>query len=140
MSVPITPGTGASSVAAELVGFQGGTWNQNVNTRSSLISGAPSVITGTASVLVLAAAPSGQRNYITQVLVTNAAATAAVVNLVEPGGAVVYSGYAAASGGGFSATFPSDSPLKQPTSVLALHAQSSAQASILVSASGYTAA
>lgn len=193
--VPITPGTGAASIASELTNgfyfqqveiYGGGgasvmtvnpdgsinssivgtvkitgsvqasfspTGNQSVSgtvgasiigavpvtlytTPSSLVSGVTSVITGTASVLVLAAPTGVQRNYITQVLVTNGSATSTFVDVVD-NGQIIYSGYAAASGGGFSASFPA--PLKQPTSGLGLFVFSSVQASIVVSASGYTA-
>lgn len=103
---------------------------------ASLISGVTSVISGTASVLVLAAAPGAQRNYISQLLVTNAAAVGTFVDIVD-GGSVIYSGYAAASGGGFSASF--NPPLKQPTQVQAIYTATRAQASVIVSASGYTA-
>lgn len=102
---------------------------------SSLVSGVTSVMTGTTSVLVLTAPPATQRNYVTQILVTNAAAAGTFVNIVD-NGQVIYSGYAAASGGGFSASFPT--PLKQSTSVLALYAASSVQSSVVVAMSGYT--
>lgn len=103
---------------------------------TSLVSGVTSVITGTASVLVVVAAPATQRNYVTQLLVTNAATVGTFVNIVD-GGQVIYSGYAAASGGGFSASFPT--PLRQNNSVLALYAASNVQSSVVVSINGYTA-
>lgn len=104
---------------------------------SSLVSGVTSVITGTASVQVLAPAAASQRNYITNVLVTNAAAVGTTVQLFD-GGNVIYAGYAAASGGGFAVSFPS--PLKQSSIAGNLSALSTVQASVFVSASGYTAA
>ena len=104
---------------------------------ASLISGVTSIITGTASVQVLAPAAGGQRNYITNILVTNNAAVGTIVNFYD-GGNVIYAGVAAASGGGFSASFPT--PLKQSSIAGNLSALSSVQASVLVSASGYTAA
>ena len=189
--IPITGGTGTSSVAAELVSgtsyqqveiyggggasvmsvnpdgslkvsvlgtltvtgsVQGFPANQSVSgtigasiigavpiyysTPASMISGVTSVITGLSSVQVLAPAPGGQRNYITNLLVTNAAATGTVVYLYD-GGNVLYAGYAAASGGGFSLSMPS--PLKQSSIAGNLSAMASVQASIIVSASGYTA-
>lgn len=103
--------------------------------KENFVSGSPSVITATASVLVLPAPSGTQRNYVTHLLVTNGSAVATTVNIVD-NGLVIYSGYCAASGGGFSTSFPV--PLKQPTSVLALYAASSAVASVFVSASGYT--
>lgn len=103
---------------------------------TSLISGAPSVITGTASVLILSAPTSTSRNYVTNITVTNGATVSTIVNIVD-NGQVIWTGYAAASGGGFAPSFPT--PLKQPTSGLALYAQTPTQASVLVSMSGYTA-
>lgn len=103
---------------------------------ASFISGVTSVMTGTSSVQVLAPAAGGQRNYITNVLVTNAAASGTTVQLID-GGTVIYVGYAAPSGGGFSATFPT--PLRQSSIAGNLSALSSIQASVYVSASGFTA-
>jgi len=103
---------------------------------ASLVSGVTSVITGTSSVQVLAPAAGGQRNYITQVLATNAAAVGTFVNLYD-GGNIIYAGYAAASGGGFSISFPS--PLRQSSVAGNLSALTPTQASVVVSASGYTA-
>lgn len=105
-------------------------------TPGSIVSGVTSVITGTASVLVLAAPTGVQRNYVTQLLVTNGAATATFVDVVD-NGAIIYSGQAAASGGGFSASFPV--PLKQPSVASGLYVTTRSQASVIVSASGYTA-
>lgn len=128
--------------------FNGATWdrqrgNSSIGTLvtpytfpSSLISGVTSVITGTASIQVLAPAAAGQRNYITNVLVTNAAAVGTTVQLFD-GGNVIYVGYAAASGGGFAVSFPA--PLRQSSIAGNLSALSSIQASVYVSASGYTA-
>lgn len=104
---------------------------------SSLISGVTSVITGTASVQVLAPPATGTRNYVTNLLVTNAAAVGTTVQLFD-GGNVIYAGYAAASGGGFAVSFPA--PLKQSSIAGNLSALSTVQASVFVSASGYTAA
>lgn len=104
---------------------------------ASLISGVTSVITGTSSVQVLAPAAGGQRNYITNVLVTNAAAVGTTVQLFD-GGNVIYAGFAAASGGGFALAFPI--PLKQSSIAGNLSALTTVQASVFVSASGYTAA
>lgn len=103
---------------------------------ASFVSGVTSVITGTTSVQVLVPATVGQRNYITNVLVTNAAAVGTVVQLYDAGN-VIYSGYAAASGGGFALSFPI--PLKQSSVAGNLSALSTVQASVFVSASGYTA-
>lgn len=137
-------GTVGASVIGTIPVTQSGAWTTSVvggpvtlyAPTTSLVSGVTSIMTGTASVLVLAAAAGGQRNYVTQILVTNGAATATFVDVVD-NGAIIYSGYAAASGGGFSASFPA--PLRQPSTVSALYTATRAQASVIVSMSGYTA-
>lgn len=103
---------------------------------NSYVSGVTSLITGLASVQVLAPAAAGQRNYITQLLVTNGAAVGTFVNIYDATN-VIYSGYAAGAGGGFSISFPS--PLRQSSIAGNLSVASSIQSSIIVSASGYTA-
>ena len=103
---------------------------------SVLISGSPSVITNTNSVLVLSAPGAGLRNYVTNILVSNNAAVSTAVNIVDRGN-VIYAGFAASQGGGYSATFPA--PLMQPTSNLGLYAQTPTQASVLVAISGFVA-
>lgn len=129
--------------------FNGATWDRQRGSASigtlvmpyafpsSLVSGVTSVITSTSSVQVLAPAPAGSRNYITNVLVTNAAAVGTTVQLLDAG-QVIYVGYAAASGGGFAVSFPA--PLKQSSIAGNLSALTTVQASVFVSASGYTAA
>lgn len=103
---------------------------------ASFVSGVTSIMTQTTSVLVLPAAAGGQRNYVTNLLVTNGSAVSTTVSLVDSG-RVIYSGYAAASGGGFALSFPAG--LQQPSLTTALYAVSSVQASVIVAASGYTA-
>ena len=103
---------------------------------TAFVSGAPSIITGTASVQVLAAPSAALRNHVTHILVSNNAAVSTAVNIVDAG-TVIYTGYAGASGGGFSATLPT--PLRQPTSGLGLYVATPTQASVLVSMSGFTA-
>lgn len=129
----------SGTVGASIIGTVPvtGTLNSSFTQPSSLVSGVTSVITGTSSVQVLAPAPVLQRNYITNVLVTNAAAVGTTVELFD-GGNVIYVGYAAASGGGFSASFPT--ALRQSSIAGNLSALSTVQASVFVSASGYTAA
>jgi len=109
---------------------------------ASLVSGISSVITSTSATSVLAAAPGGQRNYISTILVTNqqSSVTGAgtQVSLIDDGsGQVIWAGYAAAGGGGFANAF---SPaLKQPTSAFSVSAKAASQASVIVGISGYTA-
>lgn len=145
-TVPVTQsGTSSSSIQGVASVFQAGPWTTSVvggpislyAPTSSYITGVTSVITGTTSVQVLAPAPGGQRNHITQLLVTNAANGGTTVSFYD-GGNVIYSGYAAANGGGFALTFPV--PLRQASVAGNLSVLTSAQASVLVSASGFTAA
>ncbi len=96
-----------------------------------------SIITISTAVSVLGAPGSNLRNYITNILVTNGSATAAFVTIKDSGASVLASGYAAASGGGFSSSFPV--PLRQWTTNASVDVVSSAQASIVATVSGFVA-
>jgi hypothetical protein len=143
----IPPGSVSGTVGASVIGTVPVTQGGNIvisgsvltlyAPTASLVSGVTSVITGTSSVQVLAPAAGGQRNYITNLLVTNGAAVGTFVNLYDAG-QVIYSGYAAASGGGFALAFPV--PLKQSSISGNLSAGAITQASIVVAANGFTAA
>lgn len=102
---------------------------------ASSTQGITSVMTGVSSVLVLGAPSGTQKNYITHILVTNAAAVGTTVT-IQDGASIIWGGYAAASGGGWSENF--NPPLAQPTSVKALYATSSVQASVYVAINGFT--
>lgn len=109
---------------------------------SSFISGVTSMITGTAVTSIIAAAPSGQRNYITHLLITNqqtsVTGAGTQVNLIDDGsGQVMYAGYVVSGGGNLSMTFPT--PLRQVTSAFSLSAKCITTASVIVAASGYIA-
>lgn len=101
----------------------------------SSTQGVTSVMTGTSSVLVLAAPGGTSRNYITHILVTNGSNNATTVT-IQDGASILWGGFAAANGGGWTENF--NPPLPQPTSVKALYATSSVQASIIVAISGFT--
>jgi hypothetical protein len=148
----------SGNVGASIIGTvpvtQAGSWTQSVvgsvsinsvigaitvyAQPDSFVSGVTSILTGTSAASVIAAPGASLRNYITQITVTNAAATAAIVDIKDSGANVLHSGYAAASGGGFTATFPV--PLKQLTTNASIDAVPRSQASIIVAASGYKAA
>lgn len=134
---------GVLSVTGSVFGFQGGSRTISGSVLAvfapvaSLVSGVTSIMTLTSASSLLAAAPGAQRNYVSQILVTNAAAVGTFVDIMD-GANVIYSGYAAASGGGWSATF--QTPLKQPTSSAVLETKARTQASVIVSATGYTGA
>lgn len=145
-TVPVTQsGTFASSIQGVASVFQAGAWTASVvggpitlyAPTASYVSGVTSIITSTSQTSVLATAPGAQRNYITQVLVTNAAVTGTFVDLMD-GPNVIYSGYAAASGGGFSMSFPV--PLRQSNTVTSLDVKVRTQASVIAAISGFTAA
>lgn len=104
----------------------------------SYVWGVSSVNTGTTASSVLAAPAGGLRNYITTIKVTNAAANGAIVNIKDSGGNVLDSGYAAASGGGWSTTFTV--PLRQTTTAASVDVVSLTQASIIAAIVGYVAA
>ena len=129
-------------VGASVIGTvpvtQSGAFSSSVygtyTTPDNFVSGVTSVIVTTSSVLVLSAPSGTARNYVTHIMATNGGSQGTYVNIVD-GGQVIYAGYAAASGGGFSATLPT--PLKQPTSVQALYAATTATSSVVVAMSGY---
>ena len=120
--VSVTAPLPASSVSAILAPY------------SASVQGITSVMTGTTSVLVLGAPSGTQRNYITHILVTNAAVVGTTVT-IQDGASILWGGWAAA-GGGWSENF--NPPLPQPTSVKALYATSSIQASVFVGINGFT--
>lgn len=103
---------------------------------NSFVSAVTSVITTTASVVTLQAPSATLRNHITHILATNGGTVGTYINLVD-GGQVIYAGYAAGSGGGFSATLPV--PLRQPTSGLGLFVGTTATTSVVVAITGYIA-
>lgn len=138
------------NISGSVAAIQSGAWSTSVvggpvtlyAPTASFVSGVTSLITGTAVTSVIAAAPGGQRNYITHILVTNQQTSVtglgAQVNIIDDGsGNVLYSGFAAAGGGGFSITMPT--PLRQPTSTFSISAKSLTQASVIVAGSGFTA-
>lgn len=112
-----------------------------VNQRS-LVKGFAKNIIDTTATEIIAAPGAGLYNHITQILVTNSHATVGtLVDIIdETTGDVLYTGYAAPAGGGFSCSFPSDAALKQNTSNKKLQAKCiTTGASVTVSASGYKA-
>lgn len=139
VSGTVNLGTQSGSV----VGFQGGTRTISGSVLTmfapvaSFVSAVTSVITSTSQTSVLATAPGAQRNYITQMLITNGALAGTFVDVMD-GPNVIYSGYAAASGGGFSASFVP--ALKQTNTVQSVDIKVRTQASIIAAMSGYTAA
>lgn len=104
----------------------------------NFVSGATTDITGTTPTTVIAAPTAGLHLYITQILVTNSHATVGTfVNITEEStGTVLYTGYAAAVGGGYALSFPV--PLRVPTAAKALQVTCVTTGSnVRASASGY---
>ncbi len=125
-SVPVTL-SGTINVSGSVAGF--------IVPFATSVQGVTSVITGTASVLVLPAPGGTSRNYLSHALITNGSGTATQVSLID-NGKVIWTGWAAANGGGWSENWTV--PLPQPTSVLGLYVATSAQASVFVAVNGFT--
>lgn len=127
------------NISGSVVGFQGGTWSTSVVTfiapKASWISGVTSVITGTAQTSVLLAAGGSIKNYVTHIMCSNGAAVGTFVDIKDGGGNVLYSGFAAASGGGFSSHIY---PPIVGSANKSVDAQPRVQASIIVAMTGYT--
>jgi len=101
------------------------------------ISGVTASITGTANTSVIAAPGAGLRNYITHILVTNGHATVGTYVQIKDGTTVIYDGFAAAAGGGWSATFPKPLRLTANTALQAANVTTGSDTK--VSASGFIA-
>lgn len=100
------------------------------------VYGVTAEMTATTSTSVIASAGSGVRNYITQCIGTNAHATVGTFIKILDGATLMFEGYAAAVGGGWSATFLM--PLRG-TAATAVNAQNvTTGADTVVSCSGYT--
>lgn len=72
----------------------------------NFVAGVTAAITDTTSTSTIAAEGSGVRTYITSILVTNSHATVGTFVKILDGASIVWEGYAAALGGGFSQSFP----------------------------------
>lgn len=137
-------GTAGASVIGTVPVTQAGAWSASITggpisllaPNASFVSGVTSVLTQTSSQSVLAAAGTGIKNYVTHIIATNAAATGTFVDIKDGGGAILYSGFAAASGGGFSShIFP---PIVGSANK-SVDAAPRVQASVIVAMTGYTA-
>lgn len=103
----------------------------------NFLSGVTAGITGTANTSVIAAQGAGLRIYVTQILVTNAHNTVNTVVEIKNDTTVIYRGFAAKGGGGFSLTFPT--PLRLAANVALQAANITTGSETYVSASGYKA-
>lgn len=103
----------------------------------NLVSGVTAAITGTTDTAVIAAAGAGVRNYVTAITVTNSHATVGTVVELKDGTTVIWRGYAAPAGGGFTLTFPS--PLRGTANTAINAANITTGSNTYVSASGFKA-
>jgi hypothetical protein len=106
---------------------------------ADFVSGATSDITDTTATSVIAA-DATKRIYVTSILVTNSHATVGTfVNITDgSGGAVLWTGYAAAAGGGFACTFPV--PIRTTAATALFCVCVTTGANVRVCAAGYEAA
>lgn len=134
---------GNPSISGTVNAAQQGAWSVSIAggfvtplaPKASWVSGVTSVLTGTGLTSVLVAAGGSIKNYMSHIIVTNAAAAGTFVDIKDGGGNVIYSGFAAASGGGFSSNINPPIPGSANKSV---DIQPRAQASIIAVISGYT--
>jgi len=98
-------------------------------------AGVTSDITGTSNTSVIAAQGSGVRTYITQITVTNSHATVGTWVNIKDGTTTIYTGYAAAAGGGFTITLPV--PLRCTANTAVNAANETTGSNTRVSISGY---
>lgn len=101
----------------------------------NFVNGTTAAITDTTSTSVIASAGGSLRNYITSIIVTNSHATVGTFVKILDGASIIWEGYAAAAGGGFTSHFPT--PLKG-TAATAINAQAvTTGANFIVSCAGY---
>lgn len=139
-------GTSGASIIGTVPVTQSGDWNVSsligavtlYAQPGNFVSGVSSIVTGTAAVSVLGAPGASLRNFITAIKVTNAAATGVIVDIKDSGAGVLDSGFAAASGGGWSTTFPT--PIRQANTNASIDVVPRAQGSIIATISGFKGA
>jgi hypothetical protein len=101
----------------------------------NFIRGTTGAITDTTSTELIAAQAAGVRSYITSITVTNSHATVGTFVKILDGSTIIWEGYAAAGGGGFSISLPV--PLRGSTAT-AVNAQPvTTGANVIVSVAGY---
>lgn len=101
----------------------------------NFVNGTTAAITDTTSTSTIAAQGAGIRTYVTQITVTNSHATVGTFVKILDGASIIHEGYAAAAGGGYTATFPT--PLRG-TANTAINTQPvTTGANVIASVSGY---
>ena len=120
-------GTGGSGIGSPVI--------VSYSDHGSYVSGFTSDITGTSDTAVIAAQGAGVRIYVTHILVTNSHASTGTFVNIKNGSTTIYTGYAAAGGGGFSATLPV--PLRLSANTALNAACATTASNVRVSASGF---
>ncbi len=101
----------------------------------NFVMGTTAAITDTTSTSTIASAGGSLRNYLTSCTVTNSHATVGTFVKILDGSTIIWEAYAAAAGGGASASFPT--PLKG-TAATAINCQPvTTGANVICSCSGY---
>jgi hypothetical protein len=101
--------------------------------------GTTAAITDTTTTSVIAAQGAGIRTYITQITVTNSHATVGTfVKITDGASTIKHEGYAAAAGGGYTASFPTPLRCTANTAVNAICVTTGAN--VIASVSGYKGA
>jgi hypothetical protein len=102
----------------------------------NFVNGTTAAITDTTTTQVLATAGSGVRNYITAIIVTNSHATVGTfVKITDGASTILWEGYAAPAGGGFTISLPVALRGTANTAVNAICVTTGAN--VIVSANGY---
>ena len=143
-SIAALQSTNPWNIAGSVAAFQAGTRITSISgvavsqiaPTASFISGVTSIMNQTTPTSVLVAAGTNIKNYVTHIIATNSAANGTFVDIKDGGGNVMYSGYAAASGGGFSSSI---NPPLIGSANKSVDAAPRTQASVIVAMTGYTA-
>lgn len=102
-------------------------------------NGTTAAITDTTTTSVIAAQGAGVRTYITQITVTNSHATVGTfVKITDGASTILHEAYAAAAGGGYTATFPT--PLRGTANTAVNAICVTTGANVIASVSGYKGA
>lgn len=102
----------------------------------TFVNGTTAAITDTTSTSIIASAGGSIRNCVSAVIVTNSHATVGTFVKILDGSTIIWEGYAAAAGGGFSSSFAI--PLRG-TAATAVNCQPvTTGANVICSAAGYT--
>jgi hypothetical protein len=104
----------------------------------NLLAGSTSDITGTSNTSIIAPQGASVRIYVTSLIVTNSHATVGTWVNVKDGTTTIYTGYAAAVGGGFAVTLPT--PLRLTANTALNAACETTGSNTRVSAVGYKGA